>query len=69
MTSKETDGSVQLEAGASEYITRILDRNFISARGYYRILKVSRTIADLENSEEVKKEHLGEAFQYRLKSE
>ncbi|KKS88063.1 MAG: hypothetical protein UV62_C0016G0008 [Parcubacteria group bacterium GW2011_GWC1_43_11] len=69
MTSKMTEESIRLEDGAREYLTRILDRNFISARGYYRILKVSRTIADLKNSEEVKKEHLAEAFQYRLKHE
>lgn len=69
MTSKTTEENVRLQAETREYLSRILERNFISARGYYRILKVSRTIADLENSEEVKKEHLAEAFQYRLKNE
>ncbi len=69
MTSRQTEEIIKLGKEDREYLSKILENDFISARGYYRILKVARTIADLENSEEVKKEHLAEAFQYRLKNE
>lgn len=38
----------------------------MSMRGYEKILKVARTIADLENSEEIKNSHIAESLQYRF---
>ena len=38
----------------------------LSARGYHRVLRVARTIADLEASEPVEKRHVAEAVGYRL---
>jgi magnesium chelatase family protein len=41
------------------------ERLSLSARGYHRVLKVARTIADLENANEIAPGHIGEALRYR----
>ncbi|TSC52751.1 MAG: Mg chelatase-related protein [Parcubacteria group bacterium LiPW_41] len=69
MRSKDVEQFSKLSNEAEEFLKKILERNILSTRGYYRILKVSRTIADIESCEEIKKEHLAEAFQYRIQSE
>ncbi|MDD5431004.1 MAG: YifB family Mg chelatase-like AAA ATPase [Candidatus Pacebacteria bacterium] len=67
MSSKLCDETVKLDKPADDFLKNIFENNYLSARGYYRVLKAARTIADLEESEVVNVGHLAEAFQYRIK--
>ena len=67
MASKMCDEIIELNKEADQFLKDIFEKSLISARGYYRILKTSRTIADLEESKDVNVGHLAEAFQYRLR--
>lgn len=49
-----------------ELLTRVADKFGLSARGYHRVLRVARTIADLAGEEKVRKPHVGEAVGFRL---
>jgi len=54
-----------LEDGARQMLTQAIDRLHLSARAYHRILKVARTLADLADSDTLRREQIAEAVQYR----
>ena len=47
-------------------ISQVAERMGLSARGYHRVLRVARTIADLDGEEAVRKRHIAEAVSFRL---
>jgi magnesium chelatase family protein len=57
----------QLQAEGQSLMRAAMSQLNLSARAYHRILKLSRTIADLAGSEEIQSPHLAEALQYRPK--
>lgn len=67
MSSKECEGLVNLSKEADDFLKSIFDKSLLSARGYYRILKTARTIADLDEKEKIGPNHLAEAFQLRIR--
>lgn len=65
MSSKILREICQIDQAGSLLLKTAMERLDLSARAYDRILKVSRTIADLEESDHIKPEHLAEAIHYR----
>lgn len=65
ISSKQLQEICVINQAGSNLLKTAMEKLNLSARAYDRILKVSRTIADLADSEEIKTEHLAEAIQYR----
>ncbi len=68
MSTRDVHRMAHLEPSAERFL-ETLDRSRLTPRGYYRMLKVARTIADLEQSEDISSEHIAEAFSYRIREE
>lgn len=68
MSSDQLKTLGQLSRAAIDELNRIASVAQLSARGYFRTLKVARTIADLEAEPTVLPEHIAEAFSFRYKS-
>jgi magnesium chelatase family protein len=58
----------QVEEAAQSLLKAAMKQLYLSARAFHRVLKLARTIADLEASETIKTHHVAEAIQYRPKT-
>jgi magnesium chelatase family protein len=65
MTEKQIREFCRIGEEAHQLVEMAIEKLGLSARAVNRILKVSRTIADLENDPAIKTSHVAEAIQYR----
>ncbi|MBW2063860.1 MAG: ATP-binding protein, partial [Deltaproteobacteria bacterium] len=65
MSTRQMKKFCRLDGDSRDLLERAMDRFGLSARAHSRILKIARTIADLEESQEVNASHVAEAIQYR----
>jgi len=64
MGKREVEEFCVFHEDAESILNQLFQKNEFSTRRYYRILKLARTIADLEGSKEIRKHHLTEAYSY-----
>lgn len=69
MTNNDIEEFCKVDATGKDILRRAVDTLNLSGRGYVRILKLARTIADLAGEAELSPSHLAEALQYRKKEE
>ncbi len=65
-TGPSTDAVAEDVSGdAKSLLEKAIETQSLSARGFHRVLRVARTIADLERSSDIQRQHLAEALAYR----
>jgi len=69
MTPKEIRTYCQVDADGEALMKAAMRQLKLTARGYHRVLKLARTIADLAGDPDIKSEHLAESLQYRQAEE
>lgn len=65
MSNKEIKKFCPLDPQGERILKRAVEKLNLSARSYFKLLKISRTIADIEGSEDIQQAHIQEALQYR----
>jgi magnesium chelatase family protein len=65
LSTREIDKHAQPDSAGEQVLKQAISRPGLSARGYHRVLKVARTIADLVGVEAITAAHVAEAVQYR----
>jgi len=66
MNNKQIQKYCELDERAKDLLEQAINNLKLSARAYMRVLKVGRTIADMDESENISAKHLAEALQYRI---
>lgn len=69
-TNAEADGEILEKAAAPDeagrkLLSQAVDQMRLTARGYHRVLRVARTLADLSGAETLSRPHIAEALSYR----
>ncbi len=67
MTSRDIEACVELSSSVTTLLRNAAEKLGLSPRSYHRLIKVSQTIADLDDAPEIKEGHVLEALQYRVK--
>ncbi|MCB9819872.1 YifB family Mg chelatase-like AAA ATPase [Candidatus Nomurabacteria bacterium] len=65
LSSRDVKNYINLDSDVQDLLSQAADRLNISARSYFKIIKVARTIADLSGSSNITPSHMAEAIQYR----
>lgn len=65
LAGRQVEKYCQIDGAAESLLKRSFDKMPFSARSYHRILKVARTIADMDGSSDIREHHIGEALSYR----
>ena len=65
MTPAEIEKFCGLSPALNQKLMKAFEKLELSARAYHKILKISRTVADLEGSENISEKHIFQAVQYR----
>ena len=65
LSSREISTSLSIDSAAKQLLASATDKLHLSARSYFKIIKVAQTIADLEQAPSIATHHISEALQYR----